>query len=441
MKVVIGVHHFPPHHIGGGENEAYRVAKGLLDRGHEVNVICVEDIQTGSAPGLFFIDDLYKGVPVRRLFYNHHLIPDKTRFEYDNPWIGDHLKMFLAEQVPDIYFQISGYLLTGSTLRAAAELGLPVVVELTEFWFLCPRINMLKSDGRLSSLPFNPVDCARCLGEEKRRFRIPGKLVPGVMEQYWRQQKVPINQIEQRSISLNNTLAGVDQFISPSRFLREMYIESGLPEDKIIFIRQGVELAGNRTQSLVTQKSDKLRIGYLGQIAPHKGTLLLAQAIKSISDPRLKASFYGDTLTNPGYVNEIRQLIANDSRMELAGTYHSPAELEKILLNLDVLVMTSVWYENSPTVILEAYSCNTPVIAAKLGGMAELVQDGQNGFLFEPGNAADLAVKIKRLLDQKELLQEFQGNIAPVKTVKQQIDEFENLFISIAMKKTVEAQA
>lgn len=95
---------------------------------------------------------------------------------------------------------------------------------------------------------------------------------------------------------------------------------------------------------------------------------------------------------------------------------------------IDVLVVPSVWYENSPNVILEAFAHRPPVIASNLGGMAELVKHEKNGLLFAPGNAADLARQLSRVIAHPNLLNRLRAGIEPIKSVKEEMDELEAIY-------------
>jgi glycosyltransferase involved in cell wall biosynthesis len=119
----------------------------------------------------------------------------------------------------------------------------------------------------------------------------------------------------------------------------------------------------------------------------------------------------------------------------MAGVFRGQEEMARAFSDLDVIVVPSLWYENSPTVILEAFAHRIPVIATNLGGMAELVDHEINGLLFHLGDVNDLARQIHRLLKEPGLLPRLQDGIGPVKTVSQQIDEFEELFMRALTEK------
>ncbi|MCP4536077.1 MAG: glycosyltransferase family 4 protein [Chloroflexi bacterium] len=433
MKIVVAVHHFPPHYTSGAELRAYRTAGWLQDHGHDVCAICVEAIDTGDGCGLTFEDDVYGGLSVRRLSFDLAAAPNPFRWAYANPWIGEHLQEYLSELAPNLLHLVSGYLMSGSTLRAAIDLQIPTVLSLTDFWFRCPRITLLRSNGQLCAPPFDAVTCARCLGEEKRRYRLPGRVVPGLMQAFWRTQKDRVAQMQARMAFLGETLGYVDAIISPSQFLRDLFVEDGVAPERIVFSRQGRDFP-NLTPELVEKTPDEnLRIGYLGQIAPHKGVHTLFEAVQQLPDVALQVEAYGDSTPFPAYVRRLQQMARQDTRLSLAGVYER-TEVSRVLQGLDVIVVPSVWYENSPNTILEAFAHRTPVIVSDLGGMAELVEDGVNGLQFATGDPSSLAIKLRQLVDDPGLLSRLREGIGPIKSISEEMDELQEVYCSVTGK-------
>jgi glycosyltransferase involved in cell wall biosynthesis len=427
MQVLMAVHHFPPRYTGGAEWRAYRTATALQARGHEVRVICVERIDIGPEGGVAWEDDVYDGVAVHRLSFNQAAVPDPFRWQYDNTWIGDHIQKLFDEAPPDIFHLIGGYLISARPLEIACRLGIPTVVTLTDFWFLCPRISMLRSDGQISTLPIDAVMCARCLGEAKRRYRLPGRITPSLMKTFWRLQESQIRSVEARLSFLRQTLNQVDAIISPSHFLRSTFVEAGVDPQRITFSRQGRDFPGLSPEIAPNTFSPPLRVGYIGQIAWHKGVHVLLEAIRRMPDAPLTAQVFGDMSHFPNYVERLRRLSTRDGRMKLAGVY-SRQGVSQVLRELDVVVVPSLWYENSPNVILEAFAHHVPVVASNLGGMAELVNNGENGLLFRPGDPDSLAQQLRRLVEDPHLLPKLRSGIGPVKSISQEIDELEAIY-------------
>lgn len=430
MKILLAIHHFPPSFTGGAEWEAYNTATALQARGHTVRVVCVEQIHRGCVPPgtLQWQDNEYGGVPVRRLSFDLSSAPDPFVWGYDNAWIGEHFRALITEFQPDVVHLMGGYLLTAQPLIAAHSLGVPTIVSLMDFWFLCPRISMLRSDGRLSTLPINPHQCVRCVGEERRSFKWLGKNLPALAEVYWRGQTAQAEKYDTRlkvlRLALNNTSAIVNR----SNFVQELFVQAGLASERFTFIRQGRDFPAFTTNDLAKTPTQKLRVGYLGQIAEHKGVHVLLEAARRLPQAALTVRVYGNTRAFPSYTQKLEDTIGTDSRLKLAGTYNGQFELLKILREVDVLVVPSVWYENSPNVILEAFAYQTPVVVSSLGGMAELVSDGVDGLHFAPGDAADLARCLQRLIDEPDLLPRLRAGIRPVKTLAQEMDELEAVY-------------
>lgn len=430
MKITIGVHHFLPQYTGGGEWQAYRTAAELEARGHSVQVVCVEG-GDGRAPGLTWRDDEYRGLRVRRLFFNRALAPDPDRWEWDNPWVGDHLLHWWSTpgQRPDLFHLFSGYLLTGRTLRAAQLAGVPTVATLLDFWFLCRRISLLRSNGELSTLPIRPETCARCVGEERARFNKLARWLPGVMSTYWRTQTQQAENYRARMAYNLETLNQVGQLISPSEFLRTLHVQAGVSPERFVYSRFGLNFPHLTAQAAEkTPAPGQVRVAYLGQIAHLKGVHHLVEAARQVSAPGLEVKIYGNLERFPGYVRQLYELRGDDARIRFAGAYQDQLALTEILREVDVVVVPSIWFENSPTVILEAFAHGTPVIVSDLGGMAELVREGVNGLRFTMGDSADLARCLRQLVEAPELLPRLRAGIGPVKSVSAEIDELEGYY-------------
>jgi glycosyltransferase involved in cell wall biosynthesis len=158
---------------------------------------------------------------------------------------------------------------------------------------------------------------------------------------------------------------------------------------------------------------------------------VLFEAARRMPEAPLTVRAYGDTAPFPEYTARLRRLMAGDERLELVGVYHRQ-EVSQVLRELDVIVVPSLWYENSPNAILEAFAHRTPVVASNLGGMAELVRDGENGLVFTPGDADDLARQLRRLLDDLSLLHALRSGIGPVKSVAQEMNELEEIYRLVA---------
>lgn len=426
MNVLIGVHHFPPTFIGGAEQRALRTARALSGRGHRVRVICVDNIHGDPHEGITFADDVYQGIAVRRLSFNAGTVPDPARFEYDNPWVGDEVARLLREDRPDVFHLISGYLISGRALLEAQAARVPSVISLTDFWFLCKRIQMLRSDGSLSTPPINPRVCARCVAEESRRFKLPARIVPALADWYWRRETQRTAVMAERGRFLRDALNTASAIISPSEFLRGMFIEAGVDAKRLLFLRQGRDF-GPMQDIPPRTLGPVLRLGVLGQIIHLKGVHVAIEALRLIKAANVRLDIYGTPHSEPQYASRLARMCANDARVTLHPPYRAD-QASDVIQQMDAVIVPSIWYENSPNVILEAFAHRAPVIASALGGMSELVHHNVNGFTFAAGDAADLARQIQRLLDDASLLTRLSAAIGPVKTVAAEMDELEAIY-------------
>lgn len=442
MKVVLATHHFLPRYMAGAELYAYRVARWLQEHEHTVAVVCVESITDGDG-GLRAEREDYDGLAVYRLYFNLARTPDPFRWSYWNPDIGAWFEGFLREQAPDVLHVNSGYLLSASVISAGRAASIPVVLTLHDYWFLCPRLHLQRPDGTLTVLPNRPAECAWCLMMEKRRYRLPdvasggrlGRLATAWLE---RRHAPRVRAIEERRRVLKEALGQVTAFIVPSRFLRDIYIGQGLPPERFYLIRYGLDTRLWRQQKDIGTQgsieelrgtfkgaSPPLRIGYLGQLEPHKGVHVLIQAFRQLSLPNHEGrdaslTIYGDLNRNPGYVRRLRRLADGEPRITFAGAYDN-RRVAEVLAGLDICAVPSIWYENLPTIILEAQACGMPVVTSDLGGMAEMVRHEADGLLFRPGDADDLARQLQRLLDEPDLLPRLRANVPPVMTIEEQM--------------------
>ncbi|MGV9206416.1 MAG: glycosyltransferase, partial [Promethearchaeia archaeon] len=106
--------------------------------------------------------------------------------------------------------------------------------------------------------------------------------------------------------------------------------------------------------------------------------------------------------------------------------------------DIDVLIVPSLWFENSPLVIHEGIEANIPIITSDLGGMAELVKHGKNGLLFEPRNPDDLHRKMKRFIHEPELLTLLTQKVTKVRTIQEDARDLEKIYYSLINKKEKE---
>ncbi|MCS6846134.1 MAG: glycosyltransferase family 4 protein [Anaerolineae bacterium] len=407
MKIVLPVHHFPPRYTAGGEQYVHRLARWLQEHDCDVEVVCLESIETGKPDRVEAWLDHYDGLRVWRLSYDLMRAPQRKRWTFDSEPLRAWFAGYLRDARPDVIHFHAGYLLGVGPLFEAASAGVPSVLTLHDYWFLCPRHTLLRSEGTLcEEIPEDPAGCAWCRYAEERRYRVTmNRLSLGLFGKVM--QAIGLENdsalISERRARLAEAIRLPRMVISPSRFLAR-YFEGIVDPERLRVVRFGFDLA--RFRAIPAPPSDgAVRIGYIGQIAHHKGVHLLIRAFRSLNlgARQVELHIYGSLKSNPAYVAQLKSLASGDARVHFEGPFEN-ARVAEVMKRLSALVVPSIWFENSPLVILESLSAGTPVITANIGGMAELVQDGVDGLHFAAGSASHLARQLQRLVDDPDLL-------------------------------------
>lgn len=251
-------------------------------------------------------------------------------------------------------------LISASLYWAAAEARIPVVQTLHNFRLFCLQAMLLR----------NGAICEDCLG------KLPWR---GVVRGCYRGSRLQSGVLAgmltlHRALSTYRTK--VTRYIALNEFCRRKFVEGGLPEHKVVIKPNFVDDPGIRASA---------RQGFLfvGRLSAEKGISVLAEAARRCNVISVRIAGTGpesDRITEvPGLI-ALGALSGDRVMQEMAGAM--------------ALVMPSIWYESFPRTLVEAFACALPVIASRLGAMAELIEDGKTGLLFETGNAADLAHKM-----------------------------------------------
>jgi len=388
--------------------------------------MCIESVsRVGKELGRE--EDTFDDIPVRRISFNMGTFPDPLRWSFSNPLLGKEASSLFEAFRPDVLLAFSGNLLSGDVIVAAQQKSIPVFLMTTDYWFLCPRITLLKPDGSLCHNSGCAASCAACLCLDKRRYRILSRLSGGMtsrlLAKIWRLpflakimgKKEMVDALEERQIFLKEVFHKIELAVSESRFLKSLLLARGFEPQRFLQIRQGIKLPESK-RSDDKKPGFPLRIGYIGQIAPHKGVHVLLMAFNRLSKdhPRCVLKIYGDLSRHQRYVRQLRKLAGEKETVDFCGPFDH-GRVYEILNKIDILVVPSLWFENSPNVILEAFASRTPVVTSNSGGMAELIENEVNGLLFRRGDAKDLCRALSRLSDETELLDALRRGIRPVK--------------------------
>jgi glycosyltransferase involved in cell wall biosynthesis len=199
--------------------------------------------------------------------------------------------------------------------------------------------------------------------------------------------------------------AAADRFIAPSEFLRRRYTEWGIPASRIIAVANGIDPVRPPCPRRRTAAEARAAFGFFGQIHPFKGLLELLTAFDYLDrlcpqgSKTIRLTIHGAHLerNSADYIAAFHRLLAKTAaRVHFAGPY-ARRDLYLLMAEVDWVIVPSIWWENSPLVIEEALAHRRPVICSDIGGMAEKVRPGKDGFHFPVGNAFELARLLVRL--------------------------------------------
>lgn len=441
MKIVYVVHEFPPDNIGGTGVAVLQVAKNMLAGGHNVWVLAPQRWVNNDLPSIGFFDEKVDGLSVRRLVFNPELASNHVLYEYYNPVLSVYAKDFLREICPDIIHIYHLLHLSSSIIDAARELGIPIILTLTDFWFFCPKWIRLKADGNLCKENFYWEECIYCLKEQNNVYdritRVFGeRMMKSYVEQAISSNKFKLSLVNNRQISsllisavgrlpfLKSQLEKVDQIVCRSSFLSKVFLNKGYFHNGFTIVSPGT----NIPPKLPSEKSQNSNIafGYFGGGREHKGAHVLLEAFRQIRSTNVNLKLYG-YFPDTDYVKELRREAKADERIDFMGNYER-TELTKVLAGIDILVIPSIWYEAYGLSILEAFANKVPVIATDIRGVPEIVHDGHNGLLFKRGDVLGLKQKMESVINEQGLIQKFRENILRVKSVNEECNELLNIY-------------
>ena len=217
--------------------------------------------------------------------------------------------------------------------------------------------------------------------------------------------------------------------ISPSRWLQQFYRRLGFFPQSAQFVLPNPIILQRVAKQPASSGASGLRLLFVGQLEAFKGITLLLQACR-----RLTGDWTLTIVGDGGKLSEIDRLIGGDKRFIRTG-WVDRKRVTQLYLQADVTVVPSLCYENSPTVIYESLAANVPVIAADIGGVAELVKDDYNGFTFAAGNEQNLVEVLQHFVDHPETVQRLRKNCF-VSVRQYSIDRYIKQLLSYADTRT-----
>jgi len=373
-KILIVSHGHPDHSKGGAEVAAYNLFQEYQAQGREALFLARSG--ESSHGGSVFSS---RNNETEILF--HTSIGDWFNLRCaESRHMAEYFSDLLNRFKPDVV-HFHHYAHMGLEMIRIVRNTLPdakILFTLHEYMAICfNNGQMVKKNSTKLCYESNPVDCSQCFPEKSSA------------DFFMRKQYI------QSMFEL------VDHFISPSYFLIDRYKAWGIPEEKMTMIENGQPIAKNSDPRPLASGEKRGRFAFFGQINPFKGIDVILEAFTSLSE-EIKDHVHLDIHgANLHLQEESFQVKVNGLLEELEGvvTMHGsyePHEMPRLLAECDWMIIPSIWWENSPMVIQEAYNHGRPVISADIGGMAEKIIDGKTGYHFRRGSHQSLASVIEK---------------------------------------------
>jgi len=382
-RILVVCHGHPDFHLGGGELAAYNLHKAYVAHPDVDDSFFLARHDRGKGPT--------GAISLRR--ENEYLweqtIGDWFRMKTANP---DSLHRNFAEllrRLRPTIVHVHHYLHIGlEYLHVIKKIdpSIRIVMTLHEYVAICfNQGQMVKPGTNRLCFRESPDDCTRCFPQHSP-------------EDFWL-----------RKHRYRAFFRHVDQFVAPSDFLRQRYEEWGIAPDRIVTIENGQVGAEMLPPRPLAEGETRNRFAFFGQINPFKGVSLLLQGLAGLKKSerrKIVLEIHGTNLD--GQTPEFQQLIAElrgplekEGCLQWVGPYE-PFQMRSRMAGVDWVVIPSIWWENSPMVIQEAFALGRPLVGSDIGGMAEKITQGVDGVHVPVGNAKAWGQTMLRLSSQTD---------------------------------------
>jgi glycosyltransferase involved in cell wall biosynthesis len=410
LRVLFICHNHPALYPGGAEGYAWHVFRRMRESAEidpiflaRIGITPATPTRPESAMGAFD-----EGEDEYWIFGDISNFDKLNQRQLEKSLFTDHLRGFLLEHRPDVV-HVQHTLYLGVDLLREIRNTLPgaaIVYTLHEYYPICNRGGLMVRTLEEELCDHDsPQRCHECFPEAS-----PADFF-------------------MRKRFIQTHLALVDHFLAPSRFLLERFVDWGIPREKISFSDYG-RVSPSRVEP--DERDSRNNLGFFGQLNFHKGVLVLLEAMRVLAREAGGAEANGKVAARlrlhganlewqPPEFQEAFSELVETPNVIFTGPY-GEAELPDLMAEVDWVVVPSLWWENSPLVIQEAFQHGKPVICTGVGAMAEKVTDGVNGLHFRRGDPESLAATIRHAVASPELWKKLRSGIPLVRSIEDDVE-------------------
>lgn len=316
---------------------------------------------------------------------------------------------FLREERPDLVHvhHLAGH--SFSLARVARRLGIPVVMQVQDWWFLCTRVNFFDAAGTRCSGP-SPEKCAACVTMTKLP---PAPLTNRLLHALRRR-------------AVRNALASADLFVVGSNAIRDDYLRWGDVPRATPFrvIPYGVAIEASGAPK--GKAARPVRFGYVGSVSPHKGLHVAIEAMRGFAATEATLRVWGNAGAFPEYTSRLEQL-AGEAAVSFEGRFREE-DKASVYGSVDVLLQPSIGLESFGIAPREAMACGVPVVATSGGAFDELLEGRDCGALVPVGDVAALRAVMRRLVDDPSIVDRWAAQLPAPKREDEHAREIERIY-------------
>lgn len=311
----------------------------------------------------------------------------KITSEFHNKEAYIKLKKLIHKEKPDLLYCLIPGGLSGDIFRAAKEEGIPIILRISDFRLICGCNILLR----------NKMICEKCIYGDNTAL-LKYKCV---------KKSTILSFIRKCSLDYTRKKGYyhlVDAVITPPKHTASVLAKSRFfPRNKLYINHTFIDCSERICNTI------KDYVLCLGRFSPEKGFIYVVYALRYLRDIPIKIAVTGDYENCDPQLKKVIDKYNLIDKVEFVG-FLQGEELERITAEALCVAAPAIWYENLPNVVLEAYSYGRPVIASNIGSLAEMVDDGKTGLLFEPKNSKQIADCIRKLYENKDYCNKLGAN-------------------------------
>lgn len=375
MKICFATNYLPTYHKtwGGAEQACYKMAKFLVKNNQEVTVLATKTNRKVGEEFSFHPISILEDIPIKGLGYLKTLLP------------FDIISYFLSCRIfkkikPDVVHLHNFNFLTFSLVLSAKELKIPVLFSVYDYWVICPTLLLLDNNGEICKR-FHGYHCLSCL----------------------EQQKLDIFQkcfLRFRKGTFDWFLNKIDCFLVLSKCSARILEDYGIDKEKIAIIPLPLF---EKTDLISHVEEDSIL--FVGWINMPKGLHILLEAMPKILANIPGAKLYvietGEGKEYKGKIVNLLKDLKIEEKVSFLGK-RSTEEVKGYLQRCNVVVIPEQWENMSPLILGEAAMMGKPIVASRIGGISEFIEDGKSGFLAEPKDSGHFARQIIWMLKNRD---------------------------------------